>query len=112
MTIRMLIEAKKRRYVVVAILGIAIAIGGVILEELKILNMDVPLAALPGLAIFIFTLLYANFFAFRCPRCGGNWAVLAVQRYFFILDRRIRYCPYCGADIDNEIVEQQVQGEG
>jgi hypothetical protein len=104
MTIRMLIERQKLRIMVVALLGFAIGAAGVILAQLKVLNVEPRFAVLPGGALFTLALLYANLFAFRCPRCGGRWEALAMGRgSFFALDRSLRYCPFCGADIDAEL---------
>jgi hypothetical protein len=105
MTIRILIEGKKRQIMVVALLGFAIAAAGVILAQLDVLNVEPRFAVLPGGAAFTLALLYANLFAFRCPRCGGRWEALAMQggRSFLALDRSLRYCPFCGADIDAEL---------
>jgi hypothetical protein len=54
-------------------------------------------------------LLHAHFFAFRCPRCDENWAVLAMQgsRSFLGFDQRIRYCPFSGTDIDGELSAEE-----
>ena len=105
MTIRMLIEGKKRRIMVVALLGFVIGATGVILAQQNVLDVEPRFAMLPGGAVFLLALLYANLFAFRCPRCKGHWAALAMQgsQSFFALDRRIRYCPFCGEDIDTEM---------
>jgi hypothetical protein len=104
MTIRRLIEAKKRRIMVLVLLGAALAAAGVLLSQQGVLNAEPRFAVLPGGAVFMLTLVYANLFAFRCPRCGGRWEALAMQEglSLFALDRRITFCPFCGADVDAE----------
>jgi hypothetical protein len=100
----MLMESKKRRIMVVALLGFAIGVAGVISAQLRLLNVEPRFAVLPGGAVFTLALVYANLFAFRCPRCRGHWQDLAMgRRSFFSLDRSLRYCPFCGADVDAEL---------
>jgi hypothetical protein len=101
----MLIEGKKRRIMVVALLGFGIGVAGVILAQLNLLNVEPRFAVLPGGTVFTLALLYANLFAFRCPRCGGRWEALAMHggRSFLALDRNLKYCPFCGADIDAKL---------
>lgn len=108
MTIRTLFERKKRRLMGVAYISIAFGMVGVTLQQ-NFLSIVPPYAALPAFAVFALTLLYANLFAFWCPQCQKNWGTLAMQTPLFRLDRDIRYCPYCGADIDAELpIEQHV----
>ena len=53
---------------------------------------------------FFFVVAYAQISGLRCPACRGPWSTLAFQTRFggspFSIDDRIRYCPYCGRDID------------
>ena len=109
MTIRMIIERKKRRIMVVVLLGFALAAFSAILAELNFLNIEPRFAVLPGGTLFALALLYANLFAFRCPQCHGRWEALVLRggRSFFALDRRIRYCLFCGIDIDAELNAEQ-----
>lgn len=119
MSIRRAIEEKKRRIMTVALFGFAIAAGSALLAGLDILDLDdLRLVSLPGVIIFTLSMLYANLLAFRCPRCGGNWASLAMQgslkagiRCFLDLDERICFCPYCGSSIDDELDAEQVRAE-
>jgi hypothetical protein len=109
MTIRMLIERKKRRIMVVALVGFASAATGAVLTQSNVLNVEPQFAVLPGMVVVVLALLYANLFAFRCPRCECGWATLVMQgsRSLVGLDRRIRYCPFCGVDIDTELGAEQ-----
>ena len=103
MTIRELFERKKRRIMSLALVGMAVAFVGTILAQSNVLNVEPPQAALPGISVFVIAICYANFFAYSCPRCQRNCALLASHGAFFKLDQNVRYCPYCGSDIDAEL---------
>jgi len=95
MTIRMLLDRKKRWIMTVAIFGFAIAFGGGILAQQNVLNMPAGQAALPGFVLFMLVLFYGHSFAFRCPQCR-KYLGLLVMNGGFPLNRCIRYCPFCG----------------
>lgn len=44
-------------------------------------------------------------YGIRCPGCGGRIGyVLNAQGHFFGVSKKLRYCPYCGADMDSPII--------
>jgi len=111
MTIRKLIEGKKRWIMTIALLGFAAGVVGVILARLNVLNVEPLWAMLPGVAVFLIALLYAHHFAFPCPRCNGRLEALVMNMGgLFALDPRIRHCPFCGGDIDGEVDADQDRG--
>lgn len=59
-------------------------------------------AMLPGIVPFGLLLVYEYYFAFICPRCGGNLGAVVVQcsASLFRMDDRFKYCPFCGCQID------------
>ncbi len=100
MTIREHMNRNKRRVSIVAfaslasfviVVGLMARFGGVF-----------AFLALPAFVGFLVCIVYAHTLAFLCPRCRGPWHVLVMRTGFspFSIDHRIRYCPYCGADID------------
>jgi hypothetical protein len=87
----------------VAFGGFSLGAIGVTLADLDVLGFAPYDAMLPGGILFVLVLIYANLFAFWCPRCGGNWGTLALRgAWLFTIESRIRYCPFCGSDIDGE----------
>lgn len=102
MTIRAMLDRKRRRIMLVALAAMTISMVGYSLAEYEVLDWTPRHAGLPGLILFIAVMCYAPF-AFRCPRCRGSWP-LAMQgsESLFRMDRHIKYCPLCGCDIDAE----------
>jgi hypothetical protein len=58
---------------------------------------------LPFLGI-VACILYLNY-VIRCPRCGGKIAGLThlPRGGFFRLSQNLRFCPFCGVELDREI---------
>ncbi len=120
MTIRRLMASKKRRIISIAMIGFASILVCVVLAEVGIMDNEMlSFAVLPGVAIFTFTMFYAYYFAFQCPQCGVNWSSLAMQpppaaglRCLLALDNRIRFCPFCGSDIDAELNTERIRVDG
>jgi hypothetical protein len=57
---------------------------------------------LPGFAVAFLASMGIHYVAMRCLRCGGNFGSLVMQRGGLRIDRRLRYCPYCGVGLDEE----------
>ena len=102
MTIRERLNQKKRRLVCAFFASIGtFAAGSLLLPARTLLGRFGIALVVPGFALGCLTIVYA-FFSFRCPLCEGPWYGLAMNTgpSLFSIDRRIRYCPFCGADID------------
>lgn len=110
MTIRVQFEKKKRTIMTIGLSGFFLGMFAAFLNHFDVFKCAANYALLFGLILFTLAMIYANLFAFICPKCGGNWGILAMQgkrfltgiRYFLSMDSRIRYCPFCGIDIDRE----------
>lgn len=90
----------------IACVGIALFIAGMALSTVT------PWLALLGLAGFAVGFLanaYGWAFAFRCLVCRVSWGYLAMHSGAFFIDKKIRYCPFCGTDVDVEIETVQSQ---
>lgn len=59
-------------------------------------------AAVPGLVALMAAALAGQSFALRCPWCRANLGRLLMHSGFLRIDPKLRYCPYCGADFDDE----------
>jgi hypothetical protein len=59
-----------------------------------------------GAVIMLPIYLIAYTVAFPCPHCGVRWGSLALWSGWsglsVSIDKRIRFCPFCGVDIDSE----------
>src|SRR6266496_550040 len=93
----------------VVLIGAAFIPIGTILARQGVLAYEI--AVLPGAVVFILALMYGNHLAFQCPHCKAAWGWLALggNQGFFRIDSRIRYCPYCGQDIDADLEQGPAQ---
>jgi hypothetical protein len=103
MTIRERLNRNKRRQSLLVGVTFVPILAGPLLSPL---SRSIALCLfLGGLVVAILILLYGQVSdAFRCPQCGGSLVILAMQMNAnpFSINRRIRYCPFCGVDIDTE----------
>ena len=107
MTIRTYLNTRKRRVVVVllgcAVVAVASAFLSVQHEILFLLTLVCVVAAL--VVMYLAVIL-----GFRCPVCRGQWGYLAMYSgRLFSIRKDLRYCPYCGAEIDNEPTVNKAQ---
>lgn len=102
MTIRLILDKKKRIANTILLLGLALGVFGSIIKPDKF-----PLFPLVGFLIpfFVFGLL---FFKMKCPNCKNN--IGYVVMYYggpFALSKKVKFCPFCGVDIDKELMDQR-----
>jgi hypothetical protein len=98
MTIRSEINKKKHKITFVIFLGFAIFILG---TAVNISYKGIPIIVLCGFAISFFGMLY-SYFGIACPKCKKLWGYMAMYPSPFNISKRIRFCPFCGEDIDKE----------
>lgn len=100
MTIREHMNRKKRRFNNLTLAGFAIFLISLLLSTL--FGGEVACVVLFVFIGFLLLVFYSHELAFECPRCQGPWHILTSQTsvFPFSIDRRIRYCPFCAADID------------
>jgi hypothetical protein len=56
---------------------------------------------------FAFVSMFYSFWGIRCPNCKGNLGIMAMSYGSpFSVSKKIKYCPFCGIDIDTELKEQ------
>lgn len=104
MTIRTIINKKKRMISIITYTGFAFFAIGIFVSE----RSDyLPLIPLIGFAVAFLSILYA-FFGIRCPRCNGQFGYIAMYLGTpFSISKKIKYCPFCGVDIDTELKKQK-----
>jgi hypothetical protein len=99
MTIRSLLDKKKRFISIITYSGFVIFIGGIIYGILK---NELPVIGLVGFGVAFVTMLYAVW-GIRCPKCKGQWGYIAMYSgHPFAISKKIKFCLYCGSDIDKE----------
>ena len=98
MTIRERISRRKRKAGLAAYGGFALFALGLFLDGS---GRTWLIVAIPGIVVFVGATLYLQFFV-RCPACGGAIGSLSVSR-------KIRFCPFCGINLDSELDEKVVK---
>jgi ammonia channel protein AmtB len=103
MTIRDEMRRKKRRLLIITWSGIALFILGILLSE-KL--GSTPLIPFVGFAVFCVSITLYGYWAMRCPHCKGNLGHFLYYGPPFSVSNKVKYCPFCGVDIDMELEEQ------
>ena len=102
--IRDKISRKRRSLMLLMLPGIVCFAGGMILGE-----QTAGLFLAVGLAGFfcMFAVVLLMLFAIRCPRCGGNlgYAVAWPTTWNYSVSPEIRFCQFCGVDLDTDMKE-------
>jgi len=95
LTVRAVVNARRRRFAIIYFSAYAIALISFILAgQLGALVVVGVVAVVVGLVAM--SVLY---FGIRCPRCGyGLGSALGLRP--FRLPKRFRYCPSCGLDFE------------
>jgi hypothetical protein len=44
-----------------------------------------------------------HFGGYRCPQCEHNIGGKVIRKIAFSMDQRVKYCPFCGFDLDQQI---------
>ncbi len=104
MTVRSQLNSKKRRLLTVTYSGITLFVFGIILG---VKSESLPFWPFIGFGVFFVSITLYGFWGFRCPHCRGNLGYVAM--YYgspFSVSKKIKYCPFCGIDIDSELREQ------
>ncbi len=100
MSIRTEINKKKRTLDIVAVSGFAVfGIGLVSMERARYLST----IAVIGFLIFFGAILY-SFYGIKCLKCKGQFGYIVMSMgTLFSVSKKIKYCPFCGVDIDTEL---------
>jgi hypothetical protein len=89
--------------------GLGLFLAG-ILAGAAIGDLPILAVSLPGFAVAFVVGVMIQFVWFRCQRCSGNLAPLIMQRPRWSVDPRLRFCPYCGCELDEELPPQGPAG--
>ncbi|MCU0290517.1 MAG: hypothetical protein MUF10_00790 [Thermoanaerobaculaceae bacterium] len=107
MTIREHFNTRKKRVLTAllacALLAVASAFVSVRYEAVFLLTLACVLTA-------IVVMYLAVILGFRCPRCRGQWGYLAMYSGgVFSIRKDLRFCPYCGVEIDQALGVDSLQ---
>lgn len=99
MNVRSVINSGKRKISLVAYSGVALFFVGILLSPVTPYMFTL---ALIGFGLTFVSVVY-SFFAIPCPRCKTAWGYVAMYSGgLFSISKKIRFCPYCGVDIDSD----------
>jgi hypothetical protein len=87
---------------VVAYCGMAFFVLGMILSDK---SSGLPILPFVGFPIFLLSIAYV-FWGIRCPRCRYRLTPITSYGNPFSISKKIKYCPFCGIDIDTELMGQ------
>jgi hypothetical protein len=63
---------------------------------------------LTGFVISGVTLLFTMYRGLPCPRCRRNLGTLVLRHGAFRVHKEIRFCPFCGYALDEDLAEPPV----
>ncbi len=100
MTIRDVINKKKRTGILICYGGVAIMLAA---SFWAAVTDTVPVLALLGFPLAIGGMVYSLFWTI-CPGCKGTLGYMAMYSGGpFSISKKFRFCPYCGVDLDSEV---------
>ena len=100
MTIRSLINEKKRKISLTLYSGFTAFIVGIFLIPV---NRIFFILALFAFAVVFITMIYA-FYRVRCPRCNNSWGYIAMYPGGpFSISKKLKFCPYCVESLGSDL---------
>jgi hypothetical protein len=99
MTIREVLNKRKRIAAIISYIGLALFITiGVLSTRDEKLAALIPIAMLPLMGAMVYMLWLV-----RCPRCRGWIApIIGYGGSPFSISRKFRFCPVCGVSLDDQ----------
>jgi hypothetical protein len=85
--------------------GVDTMVAGILLSKVFEVETGIVLIMI-GLLVAFPVSIVAHLLLFHCPWCRGNWSPLIAKSGFLRpVDPRFHFCPYCGHDIDQEVMQ-------
>jgi hypothetical protein len=105
MTIRELLNRRKRKAIIIAYSGLVLFVVGL---SLGAVGPPWLFIAIPGFAVFVAASMY-SLFLIRCPSCREAIGyTVAYPSGPFSISRKIRFCPFCGIALDSALEKKAV----
>jgi hypothetical protein len=110
-TLRTLVKRKKHWDTGFGLVCGLLTVGGYLLVILLciLLNISMVYSLITLFAAFVIPLIFGRSFTFRCPRCDKDLVPFAMQGNSVGIDQDIRFCPFCGLDLDEKIDPQSYE---
>jgi len=104
MTIRSRLTAQRRKGWLACLIGWLVFVAGMI--GATMVNGWLGLLIVVGFLVFGGSVLYL-LFGIRCPRCRNplGYAIHYPQGRWFGVSEKIRFCCFCGVELDSELEE-------
>jgi hypothetical protein len=102
MTARLRLDRRMQWIRILAWTGFGSIVTGVLVMNLLGDQGTGLVVMLTGVAIAFTASMAGYYFAFRCTCCGGNLGPLSMHGAFIRMAVRVRFCPYCGACLEEE----------
>jgi hypothetical protein len=99
MTARARINRQMRIIGCIYVTGFAVFVLGMFIAQPPGAK-QLPVILLIGYVVAWLTSIYL--IGIRCPMCRGRLTQLAMHRGFLGIPPRMRFCPYCGASLDDD----------
>lgn len=107
MTGREHLNRRKRWAAGGAVAGVGLVVAGVgampLLAGAGVVGPAVVAVVLPGVVLLLAAIVVGQQFLFRCPWCRGNLGPLMAGAGWWRVSPKVRFCPYCGTDLDDPI---------
>ncbi len=102
MTIRDHLGPRLRWIVALTYAGLGLSLAGIIVG-LVVWQHPVQALVLPGVAVALVAWVAGCYVCLWCPRCRGNLGPMLLRAGLRGLAWRMRFCPYCGTGLDDEL---------
>lgn len=109
-TIRTIINKKLKTIGILILSGLSVFALGSIYSIWKG-HGPPPIISIVGFGVAFIAIFYANF-GIKCPQCKSIWGHIAMFKGIelsnpFSVSKKIKYCPFCGVDIDTDIYNKR-----
>ncbi len=109
MTSRTLTNEKLKKIGVIVLCGVGVFFLGAVFAIWRG-GGPPPIISFVGIGAAMVAIIYAQF-GIKCPHCNNSWGYIAMYKGFefnnpfkiFTVSKKIKYCPFCGVDIDKEL---------
>ncbi len=115
MTIRKKLSNSKRKITIIMWSGFVASFGifvaGIIMQDEYAtgnpLARPLFIIAMIGYGLTFIYFMYHFYRGIPCPKCKTPWGYIVINRGVFSIFKKIKYCPFCGVDVDSELEKHQ-----
>jgi len=111
MTIAAKFERRRKRILASVFSGMILFMASIVVGD-AVDRKFIPFLAFAALLPIIAVTSWAHLLGFLCPECRGNMAALYLSRPDFWRSLRLRFCPYCGHELDGTCESSGTNDQG